>query len=198
MRFGKVFISGGFVLCFTLLYLLISFEFVLIILLSVLAHEAGHLIAIRLFGGKVSDVRLECVGILIKYDGTGMSYISELLAALAGPLMSLILAFAAAYAGKKFGTFFYALGGFSLVLCAFNLLPISVLDGGRMLYMTIAQCWDPDMAEKAGVSVSCAFSLLLMILGVWALRVTGWNFTLLLCGIWLFWASAIVKKPVWV
>jgi stage IV sporulation protein FB len=198
LRLGKVFISGGFVFCFSVLYIILSFEFIFIIILAIVLHEAGHLIAIKKLGGKINEIRLESMGALISYDGSNMSYVSELLAALAGPLMSLLIALLAAFLGKKFGGLWFTLSGFSLIFCIFNLLPIAVLGGGRMLYMTMAHCWGLDIAERAGFSVSCAFSLLIMILGAWVLKESGWNFTLMLCGVWLFWASAIVKKPVWV
>ncbi len=198
MHIGKVFVSGGFAICFAALGLLTGFEFLTIITLAVLAHEIGHILAIMKLGGRIKEIRLECVGALIRYDGAQMSYIAELVTAFAGPVMNLITALLAAFMGKRFGQFWFALSGFSLVLGAFNLLPIAVLDGGRMLYMTMAQCWDIDVAEKSCFAVSCAFSLVLMVLGAWVLKESGWNYTLLLSGVWLFWASAIVKRHVWV
>lgn len=198
MRLGIVSISGGFVICFAALGLILGYEFLLIVALAVLAHEAGHILAILMFKGKIKEVRFEYVGVLIRYDGGKMSYIAELITAFAGPMMNIVIALVAAFLGKRFGLFWFALSGFSLVLGAFNLIPIAILDGGRMLYMTMAQCWDIDVAEKSCFAVSCAFSLLLMVLGAWVLRVSGWNYTLLLCGLWLFWSSAIVKRHVWV
>ncbi len=199
MRLGKLFVSGGFIVMLSALYVILSLEFLLVILIAILAHEAGHLAAIIILGGKLREIRLECTGLLIIYDGKSMSYVSELFAAFAGPLMSLLLAFCSAFLGKAFGGgFWYTLSGFSLVLCAFNLLPVAALDGGRMLFVTMAHCWGLDIAERSCFAVSCAFSLAVMILGAWVLKESGWNFTLLLCGVWLFWSSAIVKRPVWV
>ncbi len=198
MRFGKIFLSGGFVLMLSALYVILSPEFLLIIIAAVLIHEAGHLAAIALLGGNPREVRLECTGVLIIYEGGDMSYASELAAAAAGSFASLLLAIFSAFMGKAFGEFWYTLSGFSLVLCAFNLLPVSALDGGRMLFVILAHCRDLDAAERVCLAASCVFSLAIMIIGVWVLKESGWNFTLLICGVWLFWSSAIVKRPVWV
>jgi stage IV sporulation protein FB len=198
LYFGKVFISGGAVLCFSAFCLLASGEFLFITLISVLVHEVGHYIALRLLGGKITEVRLEATGAAIIYDGSLMSYMAELLTALSGPIFSFILPYICALTGKRLGEFWFTLSGVSLVLCAFNLLPAVTLDGGRILYTLLAHLSNADSAEKICFAISCLVSFGVTLIGLWLLLRTGWNFTLLVSGIWLFLGTAIVKRRVWV
>ncbi len=177
-----------------MLYFFCGFDFLLIILSALLFHEAGHLLAIKILGGKISELRLECTGGVIRYNGSRMSYGDELIAALSGPLFSLLLAVFASGLGARLGEFWFTLSGVSLVFCMFNMLPVLHLDGGRMLYMISAHLSGIDLAEKICFAVSCAVSLILMLSGLWLLILTRYNFTLLLCGVWLFCDTAIVKK----
>ena len=198
MHIRNTFVGGGFVLLLTALYLLCGAEFVLLITSALLFHEAGHLLAITLLGGEIQELRLDCTGGVIRYDGRNMSYLDELVAALAGPAFSLLLAFVAAWVGEKHGEYWFTLSGVSLVFCVFNMLPAARLDGGRVLYMVAARLSGIETAERICVISSCAVSLALALSGVWLLLKTGSNFTLLLCGAWLFCDSAIVKRRVWV
>lgn len=198
MSFGKLFVSGGFVLCFSTMCFLASSQFLLITLIAALVHEAGHLLAIMGTGGKIRELRLESTGAAIIYDGSRMSYIAELLTALAGPVFSFLLAYISARLGISRGEFWFTLSGVSLVLCAFNLLPASALDGGRVLYMTLAHFTGTETAEKICFLTSCLVSLGVILPGLWLLMKTGWNFTLLVSGIWLLLGTAIVKRGVWV
>lgn len=198
MYFGKVYISGGSVLCFSTLYFLASSQFLFITLIAVLFHEAGHLLAIKLLGGDITELRVESMGAAIIYSGRRMSYKAELLTALSGPASSFILAYFAAGIGRRGGEFWFTLSGVSLVLCLFNFLPALTLDGGRMLYMALAHFFGENTAERICFIISCLVSLGITLSGLWLLIRTGWNFTLLVSGIWLFLGTAIVKRRVWV
>ena len=93
--------------------------------LPVITHELSHILALCLLGQRITGFSLDAHGLCIRYDGF-CTPAGHIFAALAGPL----------------GGAFYALvgltdidwlcrsAGLSLLLTAFNLLPIPPLDGG--------------------------------------------------------------------
>ena len=103
---------------------------------AALLHEMGHLIALRLLGGRVSAVRIGALGAVMEMDSGKLSYTRELLVVLAGPGMNLLCAGLGLWLGN--GKWLTAIGA-HLTLGAFNLLPVRPLDGGRALHLLA--CW---------------------------------------------------------
>ena len=93
-------------------------------LLAVTLHEAGHLITLRLLKSEIHSLRFELCGATI--HTAPMPYLQELLAALAGPAVNLVLFLCCSRQFPKF-----ALVNFCLLF--YNLLPFYPLDGGRAL-----------------------------------------------------------------
>lgn len=121
-----------------------------LLLLAALLHELGHLLCIRLSGGRVEDVRLTVSGADIRYGGG-----ADLLIAAGGPLASLLAAVTAVRLGAMRFT------GLNLALCLFNLLPVYPLDGGRLLALTLERLLGPDRGERMTKAVSLTSALLL-------------------------------------
>jgi len=146
-------------------------------------HELGHLAAIRAAGGRVKRLRLSAVGAELRLDGT-LGYGAELLCALAGPAVNLLLAFVAA----RIGATMFA--GMSLVLGLFNLLPIGTLDGGRILRCLTGLLFGPMYTGLLGYVDGVVIAGLLIcgsvVLGM------GGSITLVLVAAWL--ALAFVRK----
>ncbi|MCR4772324.1 MAG: hypothetical protein K5855_08465 [Oscillospiraceae bacterium] len=111
-------VSGGFLVFAAGAYVLAGRRAFFAAAAAVLAHEAGHLLAMLPTGGRPTGIRMEAFGMCIDFDGRGSA-----LAAAAGPAAGLLLA--ALARGDT--------GRASLALSLFNLLPYSKLDGGRML-----------------------------------------------------------------
>lgn len=106
-----------------LMLLTLPLDWVLSALLAAVFHELCHLAAVHLLGGKILSVRIGAGGAVINAELT--TPFREFLCSLAGPAGSLLLLALCRYAPK-------------LAICAgvqglFNLLPISPLDGGRIL-----------------------------------------------------------------
>lgn len=140
IRFGRVEVTGGFLLLLAWLNYLDRTFLVPLALLACGAHEMGHIFVIRLLGIEVKEVRLTAIGaelVLARLPG----YWQEGIAALAGPGVNLVLALICC-GFEKCLTF----AGLNLVLALFNMLPAGRLDGGRALYCTLALLAGPDLA----------------------------------------------------
>ena len=127
-------VSGGFFLLVGWFALCCGWQMALTVLGAAAWHEFGHLLALRLCGGEARRLRVGMLGAVIEVRGA-MGYGQELASALAGPLANLL---AAAILGRMGCT---TAAGANGVLCAFNLLPVRPLDGGRALHFTAE---DPD------------------------------------------------------
>lgn len=114
--------EAGFWLVSALMLLLFPLRFLLGVLLAAAIHECGHLLAIRLAGGRVRHIRLRPGGISI--EAAPMERGKETLCALAGPAAGTLTILA----WRAFPEL--ALAG--LVQTVFNLIPIYPLDGGRV------------------------------------------------------------------
>ena len=120
---GRMEADGGFFLVLALILLLFPLGLVAGIALAALLHECGHLIAVRLVGGKVLALRLHAGGARI--ETAPMPPGKAALCALAGPGAGALTIFA--------WRFFPELALAGLVQTVFNLLPIYPLDGGQVV-----------------------------------------------------------------
>jgi Zn-dependent protease len=110
-----------------------SFGRVLLIMLVLLVHEAGHLLAMRLFGYR--DTRV----FFIPGFGAAATGVKEdalpwqrVLVLLGGPLPGILLGMGLLLASRQVPALHQA-AELLVWLNAFNLLPLSILDGGKLL-----------------------------------------------------------------
>lgn len=117
----------------------VAFAFAVLLLVSVLVHEAAHALAARACGYRVSRIVADFWGGHTAYDGAGSTPGRAALVAISGPLANLVLALAGyLLLGVWDGhgmvwllvTAFTAANGFVAV---FNLLPGLPLDGGFLV-----------------------------------------------------------------
>lgn len=177
MRWGRVEVTGGFLLLLAWLNYCDTQMLFPLALSAAAVHEAGHWAAIRAVHGRIQLLRLSAVGAELQLEGT-LSYARELVCALAGPAVNLFVAFLAAKAGWD------VFAGLNLALGTFNLLPVSALDGGRVFNCISAMLLGPDVGSRIsrGADIVLAFGLLL---GGTALLFSGGSVTLLLVAVWL-------------
>lgn len=186
MKDGIIQIGGGFLLLVALLVLFDGSGLLLPLFISMAVHELGHFVAVKLFGGAVRKMRFEFIGLEMECDTDNVPYWGEIIIAVSGPLFNLVLAYAAAFWGKYYGSQdAYYLAGLSLVLGFFNSMPVRQLDGGRALYMLTAWLFGIKLAEIVVCAASCVTIFLLLVAGAALLIITGWNFTLLAFALWL-------------
>ncbi len=160
MNLGPVYISPAFFMTAALAVSFADGRLLMPLYISSVAHEAGHILMIRLCGGSVERLKLGCLGAEISIKGD-LSYGKELLCALGGPAVNLMLAAAAG----KMGSPLWA--GVNLILMTFNLLPLSVLDGGRALFMLIAWAAGPAAAAKAAMYMDMGLAAVLIAEGLY-------------------------------
>ena len=149
-------------------------------------HELGHWAAIALLGGRVRSLHLTVVGAEMELDPCRpLSYGREVIAALAGPAVNLVLVWISIRTGR------YLFAGLNLCFGLLNLLPIRLLDGGRALFYALAIRW-PALAEKAVRAMSIMLAGGVLGLGWAAWR--GWgNLSLLCTAAWLM--VGTLKSP---
>ncbi|MBO4265346.1 MAG: site-2 protease family protein [Clostridia bacterium] len=114
-------------------FLLLSGNFCAEIFLCAVLHECGHIAAALICGCKNMSMTFMPFGAKISFYGT-VSYKKEAFIMFFGAGANLICCFAALLMMRIFKTdlifFFFS----SLILAAVNLLPVSALDGGKLLY----------------------------------------------------------------
>ena len=194
LRWRRVEVSGGALLLLAALYYLDGQGVVLPALLACALHEGGHWLAIRALGGRVSALRLTCVGAEMRLSARfPLGWGAQLIAALAGPCANLLAAWAAARTGTEGG---YCFAGLNLALALFNLLPAAPLDGGRALGCALALTAGRERAGRMLSALSAALGAGLTC-GALVLAVQGrGNLTLLLTALWLLAAPALSGREI--
>ncbi len=154
---------------------LAAFGFAVALALCVLAHELGHTAVSLALGRPVKRVVIFFLGGVSEIEGEIDRARDELLIALAGPVVSGLLAglAAGAFAFARHGSVAWALLALltwsNVVVAVFNLLPGLPLDGGRVLR---AATWGLSRSAQTGTAVASwggrVVGLLIAIGGVWA------------------------------
>lgn len=132
------------------------------VLLSLAAHELSHVLALRAAGLRVTGLRLEPRGLCIRYAGDATAA-GTVACALAGPLGGALYAMAASRSALPWLRDSAAL---SLLLTAFNLLPILPLDGGRVFSALCEIGMEEERADRLYRVLSRVLLALLLVGGV--------------------------------
>ena len=137
MRFPErgLHVSWSFWLLILLAAIVSPLTIVLSILLAAALHECGHLLALRAFHVPIEGLRLSAFGAVLHARGAQrLSYGRELVVTLAGCGMNLVCGVLTAWFSLHYvWVEGFVFAGAHILLCAFNLLPIPPLDGGRIL-----------------------------------------------------------------
>ncbi|MGH9601376.1 MAG: site-2 protease family protein [Terriglobales bacterium] len=180
---------------------------VLLVLASVLVHEVAHIIAGAKLGVPVRTVLLLPIGGVRFGEEAGLpgktpSASREIPVALAGSVLSLVLAFLAAAVTLAVApqvplwtrpllhsaTLLRSLVWINLYLAALNLLPAYPLDGGQMLRALLCRRMDYVRATRVAVFVGQVFAMIFMLMG------GVWNYWLTMAGLFLFFAVQIEER----
>lgn len=139
-------ISAGFWLLIAWFGLINGWDLLLVVLLSAAFHELGHCVVLLLLGARIRCLQVGVCGAVLETDsGSTLSYGGELAVLLAGPGMNFLCAILALALDGWNGALF---AGVNLLLCAFNLIPLQPLDGGRILFLLISWLFGPSAGER--------------------------------------------------
>ncbi|MCB2209445.1 site-2 protease family protein [bacterium] len=164
--------SGG-----TTVTMLTELAFILALFLFVILHELGHALVARRFGYPTQDIVLLPIGGMARMelpDKPGQ----ELLVALAGPLVNLLLA-GAFLVGLLLSGFFtqplsvsllteniwMRLTTVNITLALFNLIPAFPMDGGRVLRALLASRMNRVKATQTAATVGKVIAIIMGIVG---------------------------------
>ncbi len=139
---------------------------------SIVLHELGHTLVARAFGLSVKSITLFVFGGVAQLAGQPKTPLGELLMAIAGPLVSMVLgtSFLAlsnleALSIELHGVLDY-LGTLNFALAAFNLLPAFPMDGGRV-FRSLVWLATKDMLKATRIAARSGevIGILMMVLG---------------------------------
>ena len=116
-------------------------------------HEMGHVAALRMLGIRSSaPMFIPFLGAFIGMKQLPDNAFAESVAAYGGPLLGTLGAIGCAMVGLATGNpFWFALASTGFLLNLFNLLPISPLDGGRILGVISPKLWLIGLAGAIGL-----------------------------------------------
>ena len=153
-------------------YLGIAIVAATLFLASILLHELGHSWVARREGIEVDSITLWLFGGVAEFKDRFRSPGTEFRVAISGPLVSIVLGIlfiVIAVAGLPTEVDAGAawLGYINLILAAFNLLPASPLDGGRVLHAALWRAkGDYAWATRVASEIGQGFGYLFIALGL--------------------------------
>ncbi len=163
-------------------------------LLATIIHEFGHLLALLLLKHKPQKVILK-VGAVLIVGNFNLTPLGELVLNLAGPFINLILFLIFWYTCHPYNIPFitnFAL--INLVLGVFNLLPVTGLDGGSILYLLLSKKLNHNTLNLTCLLTSLGTAVFILFFGVKVFINTKTNPSLILLGLYLILSILISKK----
>jgi Zn-dependent protease len=141
--------SGGTMLLMVWVYTALwGWKFGVGFVLLLLVHECGHLVVAKKFGLKVgAPVFIPFMGAFIALKEAPRNAWMEACVGIGGPMLGSLGALACNSLGEIFSApIFIALAWFGYFLNLFNLTPVGMLDGGRIVTALSRWLWLPGLA----------------------------------------------------
>ena len=178
--------AGISVLFFGVAILLTDIQLALPCLLSAAFHECGHILASKLLGIGLDEMKLDLFGARLSVSSKQISYHAEFLLCAAGPFFSLLLSVLLSLFNCNTYVFFQDLRDSSLFLGLLNLIPVRGFDGGRMLTSLLSLISSPYFANLIERLLTGVFLIILWGIAVYLLLITGGGLILFVFSAGLF------------
>jgi Zn-dependent protease/CBS domain-containing protein len=150
--------------------------FVLLLFLCVVLHEFGHALAAKAFGINTPDITLLPIGGVARLERMPEEPLQELVIAVAGPLVNVVIALGLFVAGGsqallnpstiEGGNLIAQLMIINVLLLVFNLLPAFPMDGGRVLRALLATRLSYARATQVAASIGQGFAFVFGFVGL--------------------------------
>ena len=151
--------------------------FIVLLFACVVLHEFGHILAARRYGIEAQEVTLLPIGGVASLQRLPADPRQELVVALAGPAVNLVIALAliatlGAFHARDLDiddirlSLAGRLAAANLFLALFNLIPAFPMDGGRVLHALLAMRMGPQRATDIAARIGQAFAIGLGFLGL--------------------------------
>jgi Zn-dependent protease/CBS domain-containing protein len=153
--------------------------FIVLLFVCVVLHEFGHVFAARAYGIRTSDVTLLPIGGVASLERMPEKPGQEIVVALAGPAVNLVIAVALAVVlGAGFDLSQMAqldearssltgrVAAANLMLCVFNLIPAFPMDGGRVLRALLAVRLGYTRATRVAATIGQALAFVFALVGL--------------------------------
>jgi stage IV sporulation protein FB len=146
----------------------------------VLLHEFGHVFAARLYGIRTPDITLLPIGGVARLERMPRTPSHELVVALAGPLVNVIIAAGIAiglglsvrldpnFSFNLKGGFWQHLMTWNILMVVFNMVPAFPMDGGRVLRALLAMVTDYGRATRWAAKIGQGLAALVVVIMLWS------------------------------
>lgn len=172
-KIPKTKLEINYVIFFVLIISIIMGEWstFLICFIFVLLHEWTHYIVAILFGYKVDKMELNLWGGVLNMEDYVLKPSHEMVILIAGPLVNLINALIFSFVYQYINhPIIKEIVFVNTVLGTFNLIPVSPLDGGKIIRLYLSYFIGYGKAIKISLIFSKIFSFILFFIGVYLLQ----------------------------
>jgi len=175
--------------------LLLSLAYIAALFACVVLHEFGHALTAKRFGIKTRDITLFPIGGMARMEKMPDSPKEELLVAVAGPMVNVVIA-GALFAYMHFSSTVYAIGFpkgpmtaemfiptlflVTVIMAVFNLIPAFPMDGGRVFRALLAMKLERTRATQIAANVGQVLAIGFVMLGLF------YNIWLVFIGIFIY------------